>query len=197
MSNHYTGKRYVPKILKDDDIWTNTKEYEALTIVPFQGNSYTSRSFVPVGIDILNKDFWACTGNYSVQIEQYRQDSMNAVNNVNSKLTTFTDEQDGKFTLLMDKYKSEINTFTSGKYDDINSDIIATNVALENTKDAITAEMTQAESNLSNTVAGYTSTANNQITTIQNMLISMDIVYNAGTTTDVLNNVTILNGGVC
>jgi hypothetical protein len=37
-----------------------------------QGNSYTSRQPVPAGIDINNADFWAETGNYNAQVEQYR-----------------------------------------------------------------------------------------------------------------------------
>ena len=67
----YIGARYVP-LFADPLTWDITKAYEALTIVYYQGNSYTSRQAVPAGIDITNDTFWALTGNYNAQIEQYR-----------------------------------------------------------------------------------------------------------------------------
>ena len=67
----YIGARYVP-LFADPLEWSNTREYEPLTIVLNQGNSFTSRQFVPSGVDISNTEFWANTGNYNAQIEQYR-----------------------------------------------------------------------------------------------------------------------------
>ena len=69
----YIGARYVP-LFADPLEWSNTNAYEPLTIVQHEGNSYTSRQFVPAGIDISNEDYWALTGNYNAQIEQYRQE---------------------------------------------------------------------------------------------------------------------------
>lgn len=73
----YIGSRYVPIFGRkgDDSIeWDNTGTYEPLTVVLYQGNSYTSRQFVPVGIEITNQDYWVNTGKYNAQIEQYRQE---------------------------------------------------------------------------------------------------------------------------
>ena len=67
----YIGARYVP-ILADPTEWDNTKTYEPLTIVLHDGNSYTSRQYVPTGIDITNNEYWALTGNYNAQVEAYR-----------------------------------------------------------------------------------------------------------------------------
>lgn len=67
----YIGARYVP-LFADPIDWSDTRVYEPLTIVYHKGNSYTSRQSVPTGIDIENKAFWALTGNYNAQIEQYR-----------------------------------------------------------------------------------------------------------------------------
>lgn len=69
----YIGARYVPLIADPID-WSDQKEYEPLTIVTYQGNSYTSRQFVPKGTPITNQQFWASTGNFNAQIEQYRQE---------------------------------------------------------------------------------------------------------------------------
>lgn len=67
----YIGARYVP-LFADPIDWSDTRTYEPLTIVYHKGNSYTSRQSVPTGIDIGNEAFWALTGNYNAQIEQYR-----------------------------------------------------------------------------------------------------------------------------
>ena len=65
--NTYVGARYVP--IFDGD-WDNTKKYDPLTIVMYQGDSYTSKTYVPVGANISNKTFWAKTGNYNAQVAQ-------------------------------------------------------------------------------------------------------------------------------
>lgn len=74
----YIGARYVPIFGRKDEstiIWDGgANAYEPLTIVLYQGNSYTSRQYVPAGIDITDNDFWAETGNYNAQVEQYRQE---------------------------------------------------------------------------------------------------------------------------
>ena len=67
----YIGARYVP-LFADPMQWDSTKTYEPLTIVYNEGNSYTSRQYVPAGIQIDNEAYWALTGNYNAQIEQYR-----------------------------------------------------------------------------------------------------------------------------
>ena len=89
--NVYVGHRYVPKIFGE---WDKQNEYEGLSIVTHKGNSYTSKKRVPVGIDILNEEFWVVTGNYNAQIEHYRQDVRDLeknvndnVNNINKKIT--------------------------------------------------------------------------------------------------------------
>ena len=90
----YIGARYVP-LFADPLDWNSQMEYEPLTIVLNQGNSFTSRQFVPKGIDISNTDFWANTGNYNAQIEQYR----NEVYAFNERITK-TEEST---TTLIDK----------------------------------------------------------------------------------------------
>lgn len=69
----YVGARYVP-LFADPLEWDSNKSYEPLTIVYHTGNSYTSRQFVPSGIEINNETYWALTGNYNAQIDQYREE---------------------------------------------------------------------------------------------------------------------------
>ena len=76
-TRQYIGARYVPIFGRkgEESIeWDNSAPYEPLTIVLYQGNSYTSRQYVPVGVEITNQEFWAITGNYNAQVELYRQE---------------------------------------------------------------------------------------------------------------------------
>lgn len=83
----YIGARYVP-LLADPLEWDNTRAYEPLTIVTYEGDSYTSRQFVPVGMSITNNSYWAQTGNYSAQIEAYRQETARVSEALTSVETT-------------------------------------------------------------------------------------------------------------
>lgn len=69
--NVYYGARYVPLIM---GVWSSTVAYEPLSIVTYEGNSFTSRTFVPAGTLPTNETYWAATGNYNAQVEQYRQE---------------------------------------------------------------------------------------------------------------------------
>ena len=84
-TTQYVGARYVPLFMGE---WDNTQTYEPLCIVSNHGNSYTSRQYVPSGISLNNEEYWALTGNYNAQIEQYRKitelntQSIKSINNV-------------------------------------------------------------------------------------------------------------------
>lgn len=82
----YIGLRYVP-IIKG--VWDNSIEYEALSIVVHQGNSYTSKKPVPIGVDINNDTYWVMTGNYNVQVANLEQQVRNAVNLIADYETDF------------------------------------------------------------------------------------------------------------
>lgn len=64
--NIYKGARYVPKIMGQ---WDANVNYEPLSIVINQGNSYTSAQYVPAGITLQdNGPYWFLTGNFNGQI---------------------------------------------------------------------------------------------------------------------------------
>lgn len=79
----YTGMRYVP-VFADPPEWSSANSYEPLEIVIHKGNSYTSKTFVPVGIDISDPQYWALTGNYNAQVEQYRQEVLKFDGRINA-----------------------------------------------------------------------------------------------------------------
>ena len=70
----YIGARYVPLLYGE---WIPNKEngWEPLTIVTYQGDSYTSKKIVPpsIGNPAENTEYWALTGAFNAQIEALRQ----------------------------------------------------------------------------------------------------------------------------
>lgn len=120
----YTGMRYVP-VFADPAEWSSANSYEPLEIVIHEGNSYTSKTFVPVGVEIDNKKYWANTGNYNAQIEQYRQgvadvkDQISTANanisNINTQIKDInaqideieTEIRDGIYLCLGDSWVAE------------------------------------------------------------------------------------------
>ncbi len=87
--NVYVGHRYVPIILGE---WENTQSYEGLSIVTYQGTSYTSKKRVPVGINILNEEYWTVTGNYNAQVENYRKEVKDLQQSTREELDGFKEE---------------------------------------------------------------------------------------------------------
>ena len=73
-TNQYIGARYVP-LFADPYDWSDTQEYEPLTVVYSNGNSYTSRQYVPKGTPLTDENYWVITGNYNAQVEQYRKET--------------------------------------------------------------------------------------------------------------------------
>ena len=81
MDRQYVGARYVPKFFdwNGSAEWRTGVEYEALTIVTRNGNSYTSKKPVPsdIGEPENNPEYWIGTSLYNEQVEEYRQETEN------------------------------------------------------------------------------------------------------------------------
>ena len=98
----YIGARYVP-LFADPADWDNTRTYEPLTIVMHDGNSFTSKQFVPKGIDIDNDEFWAETGNYNAQVEAYRQETLQ-IRNMYNGIEEFKELFEKAFAYMPENY---------------------------------------------------------------------------------------------
>ena len=97
--SQYVGSRYVP-IFADPIEWDIHRSYESLTIVTHDGESYTSKCNVGPGIDITNERYWAKTGAYNAQVEQYK----NAVKDLSSQVSGFASDNAG--------FREKIDQFT-------------------------------------------------------------------------------------
>lgn len=84
----YIGARYVPLFMGD---WDITADYEPLSIVQYQGASYTSRQSVPHGVPITDTHYWAVTGNYNAQVEAYRQEVLTFDGRITANAEDITD----------------------------------------------------------------------------------------------------------
>ena len=105
MVKQYVGARYVPKFASPIE-WAADTSYEALTIVTFNNASYTSKVTVPptVGNPANNPQYWALTGNYNAQVEQYRQET----ETVNNNLTTEITNRENADTALQNQIATEV-----------------------------------------------------------------------------------------
>lgn len=111
-NNVYIGSRYVP--IFDGD-WDNTKVYEPLTIVNYNGGSYTSKQTVPAGTAPTNTTYWALTGNYNGQIANLQQ-QINTIENtelpaissniqtLNSDVTNIKKSLKKRYLIIGDSY---------------------------------------------------------------------------------------------
>lgn len=189
--NLYVGNRYVPKMCGE---WSNQKEYESLSVVQYQGNSYTSTQNVPKNIDILNESFWVCTGNYNVQVEQYRQECIKSVNEVTRKFNEFVLNQEDQYNILLNKTKENINKYTEEKYNEVLENVETT----ENKFNDLQSKIDQQFSNTKEEVQEYVDKQFQNIDSerqqIENMLNGYDFVVDGGTFLDTTEN-TIMDGG--
>ena len=122
--NTYIGMRYVPLIYGE---WNNTKAYEPLTIVTYQGNSYTSKTYVPIGANIKDTTYWVVTGNYNAQVEAYRQEVIQYKAEVDNVLTTVNEHSTQITNLQTDLTATTARVTTNEGNIATNTSNIATN----------------------------------------------------------------------
>ena len=107
-NNVYIGMRYVPIF---DGAWDATKSYEALVIVEYGNNTYTSKKPVPVGTLPTNTTYWALTGNYNGQIADL-QTKYNNLKTLVDFINTNEDVTTKKILLITDSYGHFLNDAT-------------------------------------------------------------------------------------
>lgn len=118
MTRQYIGARYVPKFYENSDgtaAWRSGVIYEALTIVTYNGNSYTSKKTVPasVGNPSANTDYWVATGLFNEQVAALSQRMNTAEQNIDT-LTGLVDNVEAEqIVVLADSYGQSRGTGTN------------------------------------------------------------------------------------
>lgn len=138
--SQYVGARYVPKFA-DPIEWDIERGYESLTIVTYKGESYTSKCPVPPGIDIKNTRYWALTGAYNAQVEEYK----NQVKDLSQQVTEFA--SDNK------EFRDKIT-----QYDKDNAEMKNTVAATVARVDALAERVDNADAAISDLQAGQAQT---------------------------------------
>lgn len=128
MTRQYVGARYVPRFFENAQggtDWTSGVIYEPLTIVTYNGNSYTSKKTVPatVGNPSANPTYWAATGLYNTQVEELRQEVETLSEQVQEDISTLETDTDlelaavaangiahRRFIILGDSYVNRVNS---------------------------------------------------------------------------------------
>lgn len=106
INRQYVGARYVPKIMGE---WNKALQYEALSIVTYKGNSFTSKVPVPANVDISNNSYWVNTGNYNAQVEAYRQETARLKNDLNNEIINRTNDTKDNILWIGDSYSVNYN----------------------------------------------------------------------------------------
>lgn len=109
MNRQYIGARYVPKLFDNNgsNEWVSGVGYEALTIVTYLNNSYTSKKTVPsnIGNPASNPQYWVNTGNYSGAISQLEAEVEELANTVNRMSSVdLRNMSNRKFVFVGDSY---------------------------------------------------------------------------------------------
>lgn len=136
--SQYVGARYVPKFAEPID-WDTERGYESLTIVTYKGESYTSKCPVPPGIDIKNERYWALTGAYNAQVEEYK----NQVKDLSEQVTGFASDNR--------EFREKITQYDKDNAEMKNS--VASTVARV---DALAERVDNADASISDLQAGQT-----------------------------------------
>lgn len=144
--SQYVGSRYVP-IFADPIEWDIHKSYESLTIVTHDGESYTSKCNVGPGVDITNTRYWAKTGAYNAQVEQYK----NEVKDLSSQVTGFASDN-AEFREKIDQFtKDNAEMKNTVAEDKARVDALAERVATAETEiDGLQATTAQHTTELAN-----------------------------------------------
>ena len=105
MNRQYVGARYVPKIMGE---WNKALQYEALSVVTYMGNSFTSKVPVPANVEISNTDYWINSANYNAQVEEYRKETENVAKELNKRVEEYRKETEN-VAIELNKITDRIN----------------------------------------------------------------------------------------
>ena len=106
--NRVIGGKVIPS---HEGIWDKNREYDPLSDVYYQGNTYRSKKNVPIGIDITNKNYWIISAEYNEQLEIIK-DSLNSnMSELKTSFDNFKSNQDLEFKELLNNHKSNVESY--------------------------------------------------------------------------------------
>lgn len=160
MSDHYNtyvGARYVPIF---DGAWVISKSYEPLTIVQYQGDSYTSKTYVPAQISISNEDYWVKTGNYNAQVEHL------------SNQVDLFGERLGELQITVGELSDDISGYDD-RFTDIDNHFTAWDYRITNIETRITNEVNTLNDKIDSEVETLNTSISNNVTALNGSISTL------------------------
>lgn len=199
--NTYIGARYVPLMGGE---WNIDNSYEPLVVVTYQGSSYTSNTFVPAGTDINNTTYWTKTGDYNAQVDQYRNETKEAVETVTNigaqvnqqyeNIVKLTPEIEKTAQNAIDSVNetstnavNEINTSTSQAITTLNNAVDTAETTIDNKTQTAQTTINQLSESAVNNINAASRTAVRDITETKSSSIQ-DLENSATTLNTTLNS---------
>lgn len=189
----YIGARYVPKICGQHD---KDLSYEPLSVVQFEGDSYTSIKTVPPKIEITNENYWIRTAIFSVQMEKYRQECMNATKSANDNVDNFKNDMKIQYTTMINEAKSDVNRYVQEKTQEVNSDMTELKETIKRDEDNTKERLEQLQNSVNTTLADTKNNVNSYLNQVKQLLaqpdntITIEFKIPSGTSGD---NITLYN----
>lgn len=127
-SRRKTGHRIIPLY---DGHWNKEKAYENLIFVDNEGLTYASRKPVPAGVEITNTEYWSEGISFNAQVETMRQECLRALRDSNNALSSFENEINGKFDIMLNNARKDVNDYLESSLSTINTDVTEINNKIE------------------------------------------------------------------
>lgn len=106
------GPKIVPS-WADPAEWVNTRTYEPLTYVSYQGDSYQSKQSVPLGIDITNSDYWVRVSGFNAQAEALQRSMKQTIESANNNVNTALNKNNEKMDALQNNVNTQVNALAA------------------------------------------------------------------------------------
>ena len=191
--NTYIGARYVPII---GGMWNQQTEYEPLTIVMYQGSSFTSKTFVPKGTQIDNTTYWVRTANYDEQVEFYRSEVQQfkkdidaseaeyiaTVKKAQSEYEASITKQQNEYEASITKQQNEYEASITKQQNDYENNLT---VRQDNYETKTTSEVEQFKKDIDASQAEYEASITKQQNDYENNLTVRQNNYETKTTSEV------------
>lgn len=186
-----SGWRIIPQY---DGHWDNKQPYENLIFVDYQGLTYCSKKPVPEGIDINNSEFWSEGVSFNAQVEAMRQECLRVVNEANARLSSFDAEINGKFDLMLNEAKEDVENYLNESRVSINTQVEEINTLVNTTLENANEKMDNLERTLSQKLTNTENNVNSYLETVRDLLNNSDdiIVFDCNIPTDYTEDITII-----
>lgn len=170
-----TGHRIIPKY---HGHWDINLSYENLIFVDHEGLTYASKIPVPAGVEITNSQYWSEGISFNAQVESMRQECLRALKDSNNALYSFESEINGKFDLMLDKAKNDVDKFMDDSLSTINIDITTINNRINEMINNTNSKISEMETKVTTKLQETDTNIKSYLNQVKNLLSEKDNIIN-------------------